>query len=146
MAEQNGEKDIVHLQLGLLEDTQGLTLQRRFEEFCQAAADRLTMVDPRNGEPVFDAGTVKAELDIKVQVERIANDALSFRVVDAVKSKFPHPPGKARSTMLVQTIGFAQRVTRGEQISLLEPDRDQPQPMTPAEAERKLGGRVDVRG
>ena len=130
------QKQVVHQQLGLLTDLEDQTLQTRFERFCQGAMDVLTS-QKADGEPVFDAGSVKASLTIKVSVERTANDTLSFVFDHEVKETLPKTPGRRKSSAFVLGVGLSQMVTH-VQLPLLKPAEGQPKPLTKTEAEANL--------
>lgn len=136
--EDTPQRRLVQMQLALLEDARGRTLQERFSEFCERAVEALTKTDPRNGEPVFAAGKAACTLNITVTAERIADDALNFRVDHKTKEGMPGIPGKARSANYVHRLGLAQTVA-DDQLSLLKAADGQPRAMTIEEAEREEG-------
>lgn len=118
------EKHIIPMQLGLLLDAQNQTVQRRFELFGMEAADMLTAQRP-DGEPVFPAGSAKAEFAVKVTIERLADDSLSFNIAHETKSKLPFVPGKARSAVFTSDNGLVQKAT-ADQFPLFDPAHGQP--------------------
>jgi len=132
------KKKLVALQLGLLTDTQDRTLQDRFAEFCEEAAAKLTAVVPANGEPIHEAGKAKAVFSVKVEIERLSDDSLSFIVRDQAASKFPYPPGKGRTSAMVAGLGLHQTVEPA-QAPLFNPTEGQPEPLSIPEAEEKTG-------
>lgn len=123
---------IVPQQLSLLEDTQGQSLQSRFEDFCRTAVACLTVTND-HGDPCFEAGKAKCKMLIEVTVIRTANDALSFAMSDQVKTKHPHLPGRGKTTVFVDKVGLAQQLT-DRQLALFDPTRGQPQPLSENEA------------
>lgn len=129
--------DIRPQQIHLLEDAQGVTLQTRFEQFCNEAIDRLTQTYPKSGDPVFPAGKAKSRMQVTVEIERAADDALSFSIVPEIKEKHPAIPGKAKSSVVVMGLGLSQRVTT-DQPALFNPAEGQPQPLSIVEARRVL--------
>lgn len=128
--------DIVPQQLALLESIDGMTLQTRYEQFTERAIDILTSQDGR-GEPVFDAGSAKCTMTVKVSIERTANDALAFTTDHNVKETHPNPPGKLKTGQVVRGVGLAQRVT-DQGPPLFNPEDGQPRPLTLDEARNAL--------
>jgi hypothetical protein len=131
------EKQVVPLQLGLLQDMQGSTLQDRFEMWGREAVDALTTTR-KDGEPIFPAGKAKAEMLIKVTIERNADDALMFSISNETKQKMPKVPGVSRSSIYTVDSGLIQKVTP-DQFPLFNPLDGQPKAMTAEEAAKELG-------
>ena len=142
MAEPNGKdrggddgekRQIVPLQVALLEDVGGRTLQDRFTEFLEDATSALMASHADSGEPLYEAGKAKATLSIKIDVSRVADDSIAFAVDNQLAVKLPKPPGKGRTSQLVTGIGLAQPV-RAKQLPMFAKDDGQPRPLTIDEA------------
>lgn len=144
------EKKVVPKQLALMEDIAGQSLQRRFEDFCEAARESLTITND-HGEPIFDAGEAAAELTIKIKVARLANDSLNLSFDHSISEKHPKVPGKLSSAMYVRNVGYAQRVDL-KQHPLFDPADGQPTPIEIEAAQRTLancdhnGEEIDTKG
>lgn len=128
---------VVPQQIALLEGIDGTTLQSRFEEFCQVAVDALTLTNTM-GDPVIEAGKGKAEFAVKVKIERVANDSMTFAIAHEVNEKLPKVPGVVKTAPLVVGVGLAQRVSL-RQYPLFDPAGGQPRPLSKEEAEGNLG-------
>jgi hypothetical protein len=129
--------EIVALQLALLENVGGQTLQTRFNRFCLQAVEALTECDD-HGEPLLEAGKARAAFQITIELTRATDDSLHFGVDHTVKEKMPPIPGRSRSAPFVRNVGLAQRVTKDVQTSFFHPAHGQPEPLTPEQAEDVL--------
>lgn len=130
------QSDIIHRQLGELEDLQGRTLQDRFEDFCQDAVAHLT-AKRKDGEPVIPAGKGKSKLKIEISVERLADDSLVFEFAHVLGVKHPQIPAKRCTSPMVQGVGLAARKGH-EESPLFDPANGQPEAMTEDEARLRI--------
>lgn len=134
------ETTLAPLQLDLLKNVQGMTLQSIFEGFCNQAKEVLTSVRSADGEPVFEAGKAASEFEVKVRISRVTDDSRHFSIEMAVKEKHPFPPGVSKTVPDVRGVGLAQQVSN-EQLSIFDADAGQPEPMSIEEARKTV--RVD---
>lgn len=131
------ETTLAPLQLDLLKNVQGMTLQSIFEGFCTQATNVLTSVRSADGEPVFEAGKAASEFTVTVKVSRVTDDSRHFSIDMTIKEKHPFPPGVSKTVPEVRGVGLAQQVSN-EQLSIFDADAGQPEPMSVEEARKRM--------
>ncbi len=128
-------KKVARLQLGLLRDAAGQSLQTRFENFCDEGIGSLTATN-EHGEPVLEAGKFKATFTVSVQMTRTADDALNFTFDHSVGKKLPCVPSVGKSASVVSGLGIAEALAVS-QMPLFSPLGGQPKPRSKEDVERE---------